>query len=319
MIERIDELFDADDAVMQGLNTVIGSNHIEDSTGLDAALDIERLCDTLRQYTPITVLTGAGCSTASGIPDYRDFAGRWKQKPPMQYGEFMSHESARCRYWSRSMIGWVRFSSARPNPLHFALATLEQHDLIHSLITQNVDSLHSQAGQQQVIDLHGRLADVVCTTCGDLSPREMMQQRLYECNPDFARHIQSGATDILRTTADGDVLLDDLAGLDDFSIPPCSRCGGVLKPDVVFFGEAVPRERVSEAYAALESSAMLLVVGSSLMVYSGYRFCRAAVRSNIPVVIVNAGRTRADDVAEFKIEADLFRVFDAVIDRLDVA
>lgn len=242
----------------------------------------------------ILVLTGAGCSTDSGIPDYRDLEGGWKRPPPMTYQVFMGHRLARARYWARSMLGWRHFSTARPNRTHAALARLERHGRMQMLVTQNVDGLHQAAGSQRVIDLHGRLDRVRCMDCGRHMLRADFQARLMEANPDWL--------DLKAPLGpDGDADLDGHA-FAGFVVPPCTSCGGVLKPDVVFFGENVPRERLHGAMAHLDRCDALLVVGSSLMVYSGYRFAAAAARSGKPVAAVNLGRNRADPLLELKVD-----------------
>lgn len=245
---------------------------------------------------PVLVLTGAGLSTDSGIPDYRGPGSPARR--PMTYQEFVAGAPARVRYWARSHLGWTRMGAAKPNPGHRALARLEAAGRVGLLITQNVDGLHEAAGSRRVCALHGRIADVVCLGCGTRSRRSTLARRLEELNPGWAaRHL--GAAD----RPDGDVDLDDTAG---FVVPGCEHCGGVLKPDVVFFGENVPRRRVERCYAAVDRLAELdgtmLVVGSSLTVMSGFRFVRHASRLGRPVVIVNRGVTRADDLATVKLE-----------------
>jgi len=253
-----------------------------------------RLRDFLGRHRRLFVLTGAGCSTASGIPDYRDAEGQWKRAPPMTFQRFMGGLPARQRYWSRALIGWRGLARAEPNPAHRALARLEALGGVELLLTQNVDGLHQAAGSRAVVDLHGRIDRVRCTGCGRSTPRAAMQHRLAELNPGW---------DALAAPAapDGDADLDgpDPAG---FAVPACEACGGVLKPDVVFFGENVPRERVEAAFTALGRSAAVLVVGSSLMVPSGFRFVRAAVAAGLPVAAVNLGRTRADPLLALKLE-----------------
>ncbi len=241
------------------------------------------------------VLTGAGCSTTSGIPDYRDADGAWKRPQPVTYQAFMQSEATRRRYWARSLIGWRRFHAAAPNAAHLALARLEALGKAEHLLTQNVDRLHQAAGSERVIDLHGRLDRVRCMGCGALSARMDLQDELARLNPCW---IALEATD----APDGDA---DLEGADfsAFAVPPCARCGGVLKPDVVFFGESVPRDRVETAYAHLDAADAMLVVGSSLMVYSGYRFAERAAASGKPIAAVNLGRTRADALLALKVEA----------------
>jgi NAD-dependent SIR2 family protein deacetylase len=258
----------------------------------DPALALARF---IEGHQSIFVLTGAGCSTESGIPDYRDSAGQWKRKPPVTWQAFSGDEQIRSRYWARSMIGWRAFGQARPNSVHLALTTLEQSGKLSLLVTQNVDGLHQRAGHQSVVDLHGRLDTVVCLVCGSRTQRQRHQQRLEDLNPDWLKHSAAMAPD-------GDADLDAV-DFSNFQIPDCQRCGGMLKPDVVFFGETVPRSRVELAMAALDRSDAMLVLGSSLMVYSGFRFARAAAERGIPIAAVNLGTTRADPLLSLKINA----------------
>ncbi|MDJ0748405.1 MAG: NAD-dependent protein deacetylase [Woeseiaceae bacterium] len=244
----------------------------------------------------ISVLTGAGVSTRSGIPDYRDRDGEWKSAPPMQFAEFASSDTARRRYWARSYVGWQRFGTARPNAAHHALARLEAAGKVDTVITQNVDRLHSRAGSENVIDLHGDLGKVRCIDCSDTSLRHTFQRELKAANPDWHAHV-------FRYRPDGDVELAEDSHA-DFSVPACSRCGGRIKPDVVMFGESVPKDRVEDAMAAVDRTDALLIAGSSLMVFSGFRFARRAHESGKPIAIVNRGKTRADDFATMKIDAD---------------
>lgn len=256
----------------------------------------------------VVVLTGAGVSTSSGIPDYRDRNGEWKQSQPIQYGDFVRSASARKRYWSRSSIGWPHFSKAAPNPAHEALARLESTGKVDTVITQNVDELHARAGSRNVIDLHGRLSKVRCLGCDAVTERSAFQQALEDANPRW--HAQ--ATTI---RADGDVELNN----DDeqnFNVPDCDACGGMLKPDVVMFGESVPKSRVERAMAAVDRADALLVTGSSLMVFSGYRFARRASETGTPIAIVNQGRTRADDLAMLRIDADCSAVLPQAVDAV---
>jgi NAD-dependent SIR2 family protein deacetylase len=259
------------------------------------AAALERLQTMLARSQRCFVLTGAGCSTASGIPDYRDLDGAWKRPPPMQYRVFMDQPLSRARYWARSMIGWRRFGSAQPNAAHEALARFETGGSMSLLLTQNVDGLHERAGNRHVVDLHGRLDRVRCMSCETRSPRAEFQQRLEAANPDWL------ALDAA-VAPDGDADLGDF-DFAQFAVPPCTVCGGVLKPDVVFFGENVPRDRVTHAMDCLAGSDLMLVVGSSLMVYSGYRFATAAAAAGIPIVSINIGVTRADPLLAFKVEA----------------
>lgn len=247
------------------------------------------------RHRRLFVLTGAGCSTPSGIPDYRDAEGRWKRSQPITYQAFMQSGSARRRYWARSLVGWRRFRAAAPNAAHCALARLEALGQCEGLVTQNVDRLHQAAGSEKVIDLHGRLDRIRCMGCNALSPRADFQETLARLNPDW---LAFEAVD----APDGDADLDG-ADFTTFEVPACGVCGGALKPDVVFFGENVPRARVEQAYADLDAADAMLVVGSSLMVYSGYRFAERAAASGKPIAAANLGRTRADPLISVKVEA----------------
>jgi NAD-dependent SIR2 family protein deacetylase len=267
----------------------------------------EALARFLGRHNRLFVLTGAGCSTASGIPDYRDPAGEWKHARPVQYADFMARHSVRQRYWARSMVGWPRMAAAAPNRAHRSLTALQQRGQVERLVTQNVDGLHQKAGSESVIDLHGRIDAVVCMACGLGLSRADWQAEVATLNPVWERHI-GAASD--RPDGDVEIAQADYAG---FVVPPCPRCGGIVKPDVVFFGEAVPAGRVSAAKAALAAADALLVVGSSLMVFSGFRFARHAAEAHKPIVIVNRGRTRADDLAALKIDGDCGDVLGGVL------
>lgn len=260
--------------------------------------DIPALAEFIRRHPRLLVLTGAGCSTESGIPDYRDLQGRWKRPAPMNFQAFVGDVAARRRYWVRSMIGWPRIAASRPGPAHAALAQLEAAGHVRLLVTQNVDGLHDAAGSRRVIDLHGRLDGVRCLSCQARWPRQRMQQMLRAANDDWLRaHLPQDVA----TAPDGDALVREL-DFSGFEVPACPACAGVLKPDVVFFGENVPRERVQTVLQALERADALLVAGSSLMVYSGLRFVRAAVQAGKPVAAVNLGCTRADASLALKVE-----------------
>ena len=251
----------------------------------------------LSRHGRVFVLTGAGCSTGSGIPDYRDRNGDWKRTPPITLQALTGSEAAYRRYWARSSIGWPRFRAARPNTSHTALAELERRGLVRMLLTQNVDGLHQRAGSERVIDLHGRLDAVVCLGCGARSPREEVQEEIVAINTGW----EAGPAGV---APDGDADLGDDA-VADFQPPWCRHCHGLLKPDVVFFGENVPRERVEAAQRALHEADAMLVAGSSLMVWSGFRFVRMAAAAGMPVAILNAGRTRADGLATLRIDAEI--------------
>jgi NAD-dependent SIR2 family protein deacetylase len=253
----------------------------------------------------LVVLTGAGLSTDSGIPDYRGPDS--PPRSPMTYDEFVSGPRAQQRYWARSHIGWQRLGSARPNDGHRAVAALESAGVVGALITQNVDGLHRAAGSRAVIDLHGRIDQVICLRCGELSRRLDLHHRLDEANPDFAEHAD------VHTAPDGDVELEDTSG---FALVACRVCGGVLKPDVVFFGENVPKARVEQAYAALDSGDALLVAGSSLTVMSGLRFVRHAAKFGRPIIIVNRGITRGDPLATGRVDAGCSETLTVLADRL---
>lgn len=244
----------------------------------------------------LLVLTGAGCSTGSGIPDYRDGDGAWKRKAPVTHQAFVASAAVRARYWARSLRGWPGFAAAEPNAAHHALAGLERDGRIEAVVTQNVDRLHQRAGSRRVIDLHGRLDRVRCLGCGARHGRAAMQERLIAANPGFP----AGP---IERAPDGDAEIPD-ADLAGFRVPGCPGCGGVLKPDVVLFGANVPRPRVRRALRALERADALLVVGSSLMVYSGFRFCRHAAERGVPVAAVNLGVTRADALLALKLRLD---------------
>ena len=275
--------------------------------GQENAASTEALADFVARHPRLFVLTGAGCSTASGIPDYRDPAGEWKHARPVQYADFMARHSVRQRYWARSLIGWPRMAGARPNRAHLALAQLQERGRLERLVTQNVDGLHQKAGARDVIDLHGRIDRVVCMACGEALDRGDWQAEVAAANPGWERHI-GAASD----RPDGDVELGD-ADYAGFAVPACPECGGIVKPDVVFFGEAVPPGRVDDARAALGRADALLVVGSSLMVFSGFRFVRYAAAAGQPVVIVNRGRTRADEMAALKVDADCGEVLGGLV------
>jgi NAD-dependent SIR2 family protein deacetylase len=270
--------------------------------------EAQALASFLTSVDRVAVVSGAGVSTGSGIPDYRDRDGNWKHTRPMQYSEFIGSEHARRRYWSRSFSGWSRIAGARPNRAHAALATLESTGKVETLITQNVDGLHSLAGSRNVIDLHGRLSSVRCLSCNKNTPRDDWQRQLSDANPRWRVRV-----DFFGPDGDAGIGNDQVDG---FCVPACV-CGGIVKPDVVFFGESVPRERVNAAIEATDRADALLVVGSSLMVFSGYRFAKRAAETGKPVGILNRGRTRADDIAVLKIDADCEEVLAHVSEHGD--
>ena len=262
------------------------------------------LLDLLRRGE-VVVLAGAGCSTESGIPDYRGPDGSLKRRAPVQYGEFVRRPESRARYWARSTLGWPRFSATRPNAAHTALARLEAAGVVRGIITQNVDGLHQAAGSRRVVELHGSLAFVRCLACGTRVDRDDFQRRILGRNRRWADRIRRTAGENgVAPAPDGDAELPDPA-IAGFDVPPCSACGGVMKPDVVLFGESVPAETVESAWRLFDQARLLLVVGSSLAVFSGRRFIYRARDRGIPIAVVNLGPTRADDIATARVEGRL--------------
>ena len=253
----------------------------------------------------VFVLSGAGVSTDSGIPAYRDERGTWKGREPIQYRDFVTSEAVRRRYWARSMLGFPLMAAARPNGAHRALSELEARGAISLLVTQNVDGLHHRAGSQSVVDLHGRLDQVRCLGCGALTERAALQSELLARNLEFVRASAE-------FKPDGDAELGDV-DYQQFEIVACRQCGGILKPHVVFFGENVPADRVTRAMTALEQAKLLLIVGTSLMVFSGFRFARAAARFGVPIAIVNRGITRADELSALTIRENVAEVLSEAI------
>ncbi len=239
------------------------------------------------------VLTGAGVSAESGVPTYRNSKGLWQRKQPVTHQDFMTQHSARQRFWSRNMVGWRFMIEAKPNSAHRALVKLEQLGVVSCLVTQNVDGLHQRAGSQAVIDLHGRVDTVSCMACGFQQPRDIIQTWLQAHNPEYS--LLAGAI-----APDGDADIDHL-DYTSMQVPDCRDCGGILKPDAVFYGDSVPKERVAEAEQQLQQAAGLLVAGSSLMTYSGYRFCLWAQQQGKPILLLNEGKTRADAIASLKV------------------
>ncbi|MCC5880739.1 MAG: NAD-dependent protein deacetylase [Idiomarina sp.] len=263
--------------------------HINDVAQASAALH-----ELLSSEGPLTVLTGAGISTDSGIPAYRDHKGAWKSAPPMQHREYMASNQARQRYWARSLHGWPRLYYAKPNAAHQLLTQWQAQGLIGTIITQNVDGLHQRAGSNDVINLHGDANSMICMDCGQRSPRLDMHERCLTLNPSYASLSP-------QVGPDGDAFLE--GDFSDFHVPSCLHCSGVLKPYVVYFGDNVPRPRVERAQQALENSGGLLVIGSSLMVFSGFRFARQAQQAAKPLALLNFGTTRADSIASLKLVA----------------
>lgn len=264
---------------------------------------IEALAALVRDRRAVA-LTGAGISTESGIPDYRGPSSSRRPRTPMQFREFAGSDRARARYWARSAIGWPQMAARTPNAGHYALARLESAGFVQGVITQNVDRLHQRAGSNRVIELHGALDEVVCMQCRATEDRAGFQQRLLGANPGWDRWSAAMAPD-------GDVDLPETASA-SFHLPGCSVCGGAMKPNVVFFGENVPASRVTSAWELLAQSDLLLVLGSSLTVFSGYRFVDRSVRDGRPVAIVNSGPTRGDASATLRIDARLGDVLPAL-------
>jgi len=270
-----------------------------------ADVSLTALSDFLHRSERLFVVTGAGVSAPSGIGTYRDHTGAWQQRTPIQHQDFVTRREARQRYWARSMRGWPAFRDARPNPAHVALVTLEDRDRLQILVTQNVDGLHQQAGQRKLVELHGNLARVVCLTCGRLGDRQEVQSWLEVHNAEWL-------ADTVAARPDGDAEFLSVRQFADFALPTC-QCGGDLKPDVVFYGDSVPRARVEAVQDELNRSDAVLVVGSSLMVYSSYRFLKTARSRSLPIAAVNLGRTRADDWLQCKWEVDSAQALPALL------
>ena len=267
------------------------------------------LGDFAQRHRKLFVLTGAGCSTDSGIPDYRDINGEWKRPSPVTYQAFVGDDTTRRRYWARSLIGWSTMAQARPGAAHRALAQLETAGRVELLLTQNVDGLHNAAGSHRTVDLHGRIDTVRCMGCDTRTPRAELQAELRERNPFWAALEARPAPD-----GDADLVDHDFAS---FDVPECPTCGGMLKPDVVFFGESVPKARVTASFDALAQADAVLVAGSSLMVYSGFRFVEAAAKAGKPIAAINLGRTRADDLFTLKIAQPVGETLAALAAQLD--
>ena len=257
------------------------------------------------------VLTGAGASTDSGIPDYRGPEGSLRRRNPITFSEYMRDDAARRRYWARSTIGWPVIAAVEPNTTHDVVARLEAKRLATGVVTQNVDGLHSKAGSKSVVELHGNLGRVVCLDCGATVPRGDLQERMLRDNPGWRLWQAEEAPD-------GDAELPEELTR-EFAVPACEACGGILKPDVVFFGENVPAARVERVFSMVEECEALIVLGSSLTVYSGYRFVEYAARLGKPLGIVNLGETRADSLATMRIDAPLAEVMPVLAEALGVA
>jgi len=255
----------------------------------------------------VVVLSGAGISTESGIPDYRGPSGALRKSQPMTYQRFVGDPVARHRYWARSYLGWRHIASARPNDGHRAVADLQRQGRLEGIVTQNLDGLHQGAGAQDVIELHGGLDRTICLACRDRAPRTELDDRLRAANPSFEAQVAA-------VKPDGDVELSD-DELDGFTMVDCAACGGgPVKPDVVFFGENVPKDRVDRCFQLVDAARALLVVGSSLTVLSGFRFVKRAAALSTPIAIVNQGATRGDGLASVLVDAPLGAVLPALVD-----
>jgi NAD-dependent SIR2 family protein deacetylase len=270
---------------------------------------VNDILDFVERYPRLFVLSGAGISTDSGIPCYRDREGQRTGRSPILLQDFLKSDYARQRYWARSLIGWPVVAGAKPNAAHHAVRALASRGRVQRLVTQNVDGLHTRAGNADVIELHGNIGRVRCIGCGAQHARAEVQRMLEAANPAFADLTAPAVPD-------GDAHIENL-DFAAFDVPACTRCGGVLKPDVVFFGEGVPRTLVDDAAEALAAADAMLVVGSSLMVYSGYRFCEWARRAGKPIAAINIGRTRADHLLALKVEQPCGVALGALVDGLD--
>ncbi len=278
---------------------------------MNVSPDLQEFIDRSKR---LVILTGAGCSTDSGIPDYRSPGGAWTRHKPIYYSSFVRSAEIRRFYWARSYRGWPRFAAAKPNRAHAAIAELEARGRVHQLITQNVDDLHQEAGSRAVVQLHGRNRLVVCLDCGAEFSRQAMQDRLASVNREWINraeweHLHPDDADF---APDGDATVAQHT-IGGFTIPDCDACGGVLKPAVVFFGESVPPEKVGYAMRRVDEADALLVVGSSLTVWSGFRFAKHASERRIPIAIVNIGPTRADALASVKIEDNCGEVMESLL------
>lgn len=282
---------------------------LEQSKGISHS-NLSSLVRFVRERRPLCVITGAGCSTNSGIFDYRDTEGNWKRPQPVLLDEFLKSASSRRRYWARSMLGWPLFSKAEPNPAHIALKRLEVHGFVGSVITQNVDDLHESSGQKNVIPLHGALRTVTCIECQSRVNRDEIQKRLEATNPRF---VSAAVAPDAGGEGDYSIEVDD-----SFVVPQCEACGGVLKPDVVFFGGNINTAVKQAANEAVRKAGGVLVVGSSLMVYSSFRLVKLAHARGIPIAILGHGVTRGDALAALTIRREIASTFEELIKCLKV-
>jgi NAD-dependent SIR2 family protein deacetylase len=273
---------------------------------------LKQLITHLRSKRNIWILSGAGISAPSGIPTYRDHRGDWQAGDPIQHNDFISKKSARQRYWARSMAGWKLNERAKPNAAHTAVTKLQQNGCVSQIVTQNVDRLHSLADATNVIDLHGRIDQIVCLECKDITTRDNFQPRLVEINPKLERYINTNSVKML---PDGDAHIDDF-DMSLVNIPPCENCGGILMPDVVFFGGTVPKKRVETAFDTLAKSDCILVIGSSLTVFSGFRFPRWAHQNNLPLYAINQGEMRGADMFDLIVQKSCEDVLPIVTEEI---
>lgn len=267
----------------------------------------DELARFIEQHPKLWIITGAGVSTDSGIPDYRDANGQWKRPPPVQHGDFMASPSVRQRYWARALVGFKALREAQISGAHRALAALEAMGFIELLVTQNVDRLHQRAGSRRVVDLHGRADLVKCMTCHYQMMRHAMHSEMARMNPAFAALDATHAPD-----GDADLETD----FSSFQVLDCLRCGGILKPDVVYYGDVVPPERRLAAEVGLKNAQAVLSVGTSLMVFSGYRFCREAHAMGVPIASLSLGVTRADALLTHQWRAPLTPVLTHAVEQL---
>ena len=269
---------------------------------------IDKLKEFIRNADQLTVLTGAGCSLPSGIPTYRDTQGTWQRNAPIYHKDFLTKYESRQRYWARSMAGWPAIAKAKPNESHHFLRLLERQGKIRRLVTQNIDALHQRAGHRNVIDLHGRLDQVVCLACGVKSSRRDLQKRLEALNPKIPK--------VINIAPDGDA--DIYTDVSQFNVPACLDCGGILKPNVIFFGDTVNKDIVQLIYKDLAETDGFLIVGTSLKVYSGFRFCKRAAQIKKPIVCINPGDTRGDGLYTLKVKLDCIKVARELILTVDL-
>ena len=284
-------------------------SNLSEQTVVKTSLGLaSHLAEFIEEYPDLFVITGAGISRNSGIQTYRDEVGNWKSNNPIQHSDFLNKETARRRYWARSFGGWPNVASAKPNDAHKALVKLESKGYVATLATQNVDRLHQKAGHKKVTDLHGRLDQVVCMGCGLLISREEVQAWLCQHNPQLAR--MKTIETALRP--DGDAEVQD-EFVHEIKVPQCPRCSGLLKPNVVFYGSTVNKEVVNYLFNGLQKAKALLVIGTSLMVYSSFRFCKYASENKIPIACINQGLTRGDSLFSLKVRGDCSEVLNQLI------